>query len=845
MDDETITLTWCPRCGQADLGGTTCPRCGLGIRTATADELRRLSKEIEERRHVVAALATQQHAVMQEYDGLVREYQRVLAEAVGPVDTTDSVETAAVRTATFSQPAPKAEFRPERVRDILLWIGVALLAAAAVTFAAVAWTRYGAWGKGAILFGATTVSGVVAHRLRRTLYATAEAVAALALVFALADWWGARQVGLGTTWSGSTASTIGSLLIATFASVLFVWSRLRVYRAGAILASLSLIGSLIALVPSRPTEITALLFSCAAALVALSMAWPQLRAPFETRLLLLIGAGIFWLIALGGVLVSLGHDGPFVVIAAAALALAPISMRLSWHDDLDDAGGQFFIGVAAFFLMLVPAVALRHFDVTTAILATVLAAAVLIALAAAAPLLLREGSGRAGLAGATLSALALTPGVLSATFGPLVRSRVFQGQASDSLRSLVSLWASINPATLASVAVIAVTAWALTRGTLRSSFPWLELPMVRIAVVSTTCLVPLALVYADVTVAVALGVNLAVVVAGTLGFAVLDGRGRRRYSFLAALPGITVAASAIGLALTTRPMAVTGTGILTVALLAVTMISRSANTRFASAVAGGAGVWATIALALPLTGISDFSAHVVLTGVAVMILVAGSSLRTNQPDGVGFEICGGVLTAVSLLMAGVDTQALAIASLLGAAGAAIVALRPERRVVGTVASTALVLIALWSELAAHEVRTVEAYSVPLAIALIGLGFWWRRTHREIADSWTAYGTGLAIGLLPTVSVGIGNDDTTRLILGAGAAAAVLFVGARARLRAPVVIAASVLAVLAGDQIVDVATQIPRWVTFAVLGAVCVGLGATADRQLDRVRRVRHTLHSMQ
>jgi xanthosine utilization system XapX-like protein len=129
--------------------------------------------------------------------------------------------------------------------------------------------------------------------------------------------------------------------------------------------------------------------------------------------------------------------------------------------------------------------------------------------------------------------------------------------------------------------------------------------------------------------------------------------------------------------------------------------------------------------------------------------------------------------------------------------------------------------------------------------VIGLGFWGRRTHREIADSWTAYGTGLAIGLLPTVSVGIGNDDTTRLILGAGAAAAVLFVGARARLRAPVVIAASVLAVLAGDQLVDVATQIPRWVTFAVLGAVCVGLGATADRQLDRVRRVRHTLHSMQ
>lgn len=248
---------------------------------------------------------------------------------------------------------------------------------------------------------------------------------------------------------------------------------------------------------------------------------------------------------------------------------------------------------------------------------------------------------------------------------------------------------------------------------------------------------------------------------------------------------------------------------------------------------------------LPLTNITDFSTHLVLTGVAVLTLLAGSSLRTNRPDGIGYEVSGSTMAVVSLLVASADVQALAIASLFGAVGAAIVALRPDRRIVGTAAAITLALVALWTELAVHKVRTVEPYTMPLAVALLGVGFWWRRTHRETTNSWAAYGMGLAIGLFPTVLLSIGNDDTLRLILGACGAVIVLLVGAQTRLRASIVVAASALAVLGGDQLINVAMQIPRWVTFAALGALCVGLGATADRQLNNVRRIRRTLHEMQ
>lgn len=592
MEDDTITPTWCPRCGQGDIADTTCPRCALAIRTTAADELRRLSTEIETRRLALAALATQQQSVTQEYDRLLTEFHRVLAEVARPAGAPSTP------TATMAPTAPKAELKPERVRDVLLWIGVALLAAAAVTFAAVAWTRYGAWGKGAILITATTVAGVVAHKLRVKLYATAEAVAALALVFALADWWGARQIGVGETWAGSTASTVGSFVMVTFAIALFALSRLRVYRAGAVLASLYLIGSLIALVPSPASETVAVLFACASAAVVLAMAWRELRDPAECRELLLLGAGVYWLIGFGGVLISMGHDGALVPIATASLALAPIAMRVVWSDKLDDAGGDFLIGVGAFMLVLVPTVALRHFDATTQVLATALAAAVGVAAATAAPRIVRGGLSGAGLLGATLAGLALLPEVLSATFGPLGRSGVFNGHASDSLRSLVAQRDMINPAAIATLAVIALTATALARVAERSSLTWLKIPMSPIVVAVATLIVPLVLVYADATVGVALGVDLAIVAASIIGAATFECRSHTRISTLAAIPGITVAASVLGLAMTTRPMAVTSAAIATAAFLAITMISRADNTRLTGALIGGAGLWGTIALAL-------------------------------------------------------------------------------------------------------------------------------------------------------------------------------------------------------------------------------------------------------
>ncbi len=109
------------------------------------------------------------------------------------------------------------------MQNLLLALGVGLLAVAAIIFLAVSWGRLGVGGRSAVMAGVTALAGLAAVRThRRGLVSTAEWLSLLTVMLAVLDCFGARSadlVGLGSTsadayWAGALA------VVATFAGVL-------------------------------------------------------------------------------------------------------------------------------------------------------------------------------------------------------------------------------------------------------------------------------------------------------------------------------------------------------------------------------------------------------------------------------------------------------------------------------------------------------------------------------------------------------------------------------------------------------------------------------------------------
>ncbi|WP_304453497.1 SCO7613 C-terminal domain-containing membrane protein [Nocardiopsis sp. YSL2] len=230
---------------------------------------------------------------------------------------------------------------------------------------------------------------------------------------------------------------------------------------------------------------------------------------------------------------------------------------------------------------------------------------------------------------------------------------------------------------------------------------------------------------------------------------------------------------------------------------------------------GPAAVWAVAAL-----GISSL-AH---TRVGVPGPDRFGALAEPRPE----------LVAVALAVLGV----IALAS----------AVRPGRRPLAVVGGL-LMLIALWTVLAAWDVGAAEAYTVVPALAALVLGWEWSRKAEVPPSSWAAYGGGLALLLLPTVGLVLGAEDLfwrVPAVLVAGLAVAVW--GLRRRLQAALVIGGAALVLTSlrafGPPLWDLALLLPNWVPFAVVGALLLVVGARYEANLARLRRLGRTVAAM-
>jgi hypothetical protein len=138
----------------------------------------------------------------------------------------------------------------------------------------------------------------------------------------------------------------------------------------------------------------------------------------------------------------------------------------------------------------------------------------------------------------------------------------------------------------------------------------------------------------------------------------------------------------------------------------------------------------------------------------------------------------------------------------------------------------------------HDVRTPELYVLVPAVGMIVLGAAAMLTWPE-TSSWVL-APGLVFGLLPTVTLALG-DDPPRQAVALAAAAALVVIGAQTRLVGPLAVGAGLLSLVTLRVVGPEMTRVPEWVALGVVGTVLLTLGATWEARMLDLRRAAHAL----
>jgi len=342
-------------------------------------------------------------------------------------------------------------------------------------------------------------------------------------------------------------------------------------------------------------------------------------------------------------------------------------------------------------------------------------------------------------------------------------------------------------------------------------------------------------------------------VIGLAGLLVLALRGSARIPRFAAigLGGVSalVATAAVAAGLPTRPSTLAALGAVLVTAVAAGVAARDLPARVTGWLvsAGSAFAFAFTAgrafeLALPATALP-------ILAVAAVTLAAGTWLIAARPveaRAVQAAAHAGALVAL-LLTVGDARYAAAVCTFWGLAVGLRALPRGEPagpRSLLVVGAATLELGGWWLLIAAERVTTLEAYTIPAALVAL-LGGWLARRTRNGLSSWTGYGPALAAALLPTLAaVLVGDGQPLRRLLLGLAALAVVLLGGRARLQAPVVAGGTVLIVVALHEMVLVWDLLPRWIPIAAAGLLLVLLAMTLERRRRDLARFRSALTRM-
>lgn len=711
---------------------------------------------------------------------------------------------------------PAKEASAPSAQNVLLALGAVLLAVAALAFTLVSWGSMGIAGRSAVLAVVTAAAlAAPVPLVRRGLRSTAESVAAVGLLLTVLDAYALYAVGMPDADGTGYAAGAAAVLAAVWAGYGSALRTLRLPLPAAVLAAqlplplAAVAGDAGALGLGWALLVTAALDAA----LALRVRAAAVPAAVLGSAALLVGAAQSW---------SAGSAGQALAPAALLLAGAALGVAAAWREPR--AWAAALVGAVAA-VAAVGGVARPELEPGWAVVAHLLVGLPLLA-AVRVPVLPEAVRRGAVLAGAVVGALgALTAG---AAVAAVLVAR---------LRVLEEVWAVTAPAAdpyapgaAAAVALLmtAGAAWWLSRVSARPE------PGVLAVVLGWAGLFT-APVLLGFPVAAVFAVQLAVT--GAAG--VLALRPPARGAGIAAAVCALAGAANVSLgALDGRAATFAVWGLLGAGCAAGAAYGPAA--RWVRSGAAVCAVGYATGLLVAAAAVTDLAvAWWALPVLAVPALVAALGPRLGAVR-LPAEIAAAVSGVLALVLSAGRPGTLALALALAGVVCAGAAVRPERRVLGWAAG-ALFVAATWVRLAEAGVTAPEAYTLPVTVPALAVGFLRRRRDAD-ASSWTAYGPGLAATLVPSLLAAWGDADWVRpLVLGA-AALAVTLAGAHRRLQAPLLLGGAVLAAVAVHElapyVVQVAGALPRWVPPALAGVLLLAVGATYEKRLRDARRLR-------
>lgn len=803
----------CPVCDEV-LARIPCNSCGADLRRPEATDLLRIDRTL--------------HDLAVERAGVV---QRLLAGVSPP-------------TAPPAPPQPTAgdPRKPARwsMAEILVGLGGLSLVAAVAVFAAVAWSDLAAWAQGALLLTATAaVVGTAVTLRHRGLMATAESLGVVGVALGLADVEVVR-VAMDGAVSDRSVWTAGLIAVAGGSIVVGRRSGLRSMAGLGVLlgflpAIVSMSGGRLSLVGftlaaqcaagigveawlrrsagiegtdrtvARAASVGAMCSAAAAALVGLGVASDP-STSLERSSMVAVGVYLtLAAVAVGGATsAAWQRRTSAVVLSLGALAV----VAAGWLSAPSDPSTLALIALTAAAVGIV-ASSLVHLDPdrpwrapmdTMGVIVGLVSLVPLVAVAWAALGFVDIAVGWPEISPSDVAIEALA-GETTVVVGDLPR-------AAD-----LPVWLALGS--------LGVTAAAVGRG-------WGRM-MASVALVLSCVTVPLALELSVGTTVAILGAAWAIGIALRL---------RRPANGWLTPPTAAVGGLLVLVAASTVPTTV-------VAIVAVVCGTGLVAHRALDADLPSAPTWTALPVVTAIVGIAVVAARVGVDGSGPALLAVGGAALASVvaplvSQRFGARAAASVAAADAVVGAALVLGTLATRSIDAASVATVVlgvvagvhALRPDRReLVGAVLGAAVVLT--WLRLVAADITLLEAYTLPFAGALLLGGALVPRGDRS---SWVRNGGGLFVALAPSATLAVFDGDLLRTVVVVIAAAAVVLWGAAVREQAPLVVGGSVLAVLAVRHLGPVAADVPRYLTFGVVGVALLATGATFERRRRDVRR---------
>ncbi|MFF1512115.1 SCO7613 C-terminal domain-containing membrane protein [Streptomyces sp. NPDC058326] len=788
---------------------------------------------------------------------------------------------APARSVAASPPRPPvADSTPRSAQNVLLTLGGTLLTIAAVAFTLVSWGSMGIGGRAAVLFVVTSAAlAAPVALLRRSLVSTAESVAALGLVLMVLDAYALHRVALSETDGLGYTAVASAVLAGAWAAYGAALSRLRIPLPAAVVAGqLPLpLGALAA--GGGPTAFAWAALVTAAADGAVVL-WTR---PAPVRITAVSGATLLggWALLTGG---WLSFTAPWSG-APLLLAGAAVTLYVAWRTPALAVAASAVAGLAAVTALggLLRAAVPAEWTVPGYVLCALVLASVwpLTARSGAPADGMTPGTGavpprgvRLGLAsaGAGVAALGVVwalPPVAAGLLGPMARTTdVWSGEhtarALSSYPATAVLVVAVAVAALAAVPRLwarcgaLALAWALLTALPVS----LGLPYAATLVLQLLTAAPalwIAVRPAPLTRGLRAGAAPAAPSAPPAGPATPwaswapkpPGQGSAAVEpgtvlgWCAYAGGLASAVSALALALDVRGATFAVLAVVLGLLTGVAVLGTGAR-RVVSACGTVLAATGLVCAAAAAGGFEDHWTALALLLVSAATAAVGARTRPRAVA-LATEITGAAVALPAFGLAASRPAFLALALALGGVIAAATAVRPERRRFASWTAAVLFLLATWVRLAGWEVTTPEAYTLPVTVPALVVGFLRRRRDAE-ASSWTAYGPGLAVTLLPSLLAAWTDPEWVRpLVLGV-TALAVTLLGARSRLQALLVLGGAVLALDGlhelAPYVVQVVGALPRWLPPALAGLLLLAVGATYEQRLRDARRLRDRVARM-